>query len=92
MKIKALKYAVEITISENWISDGFTLTEENLQDAILRQLLAYARENEVRVKILAEPEEETIAAVQGDQLRYSTERRSFIKVRKPIRATATAWR
>jgi hypothetical protein len=92
VKIKSLKYTVSVEISENWISDGFTLTEENLRDAILRQLLTFAREDEVKVKILTQPGEETIAAVQGDNKFLLSNGQQFRKVRKPIQATATAWR
>lgn len=92
MKIKSLKYTVSIEISENWISDGFQLTEDNLRDAILSHFLPYARESEIKVKILDQPKEETIAAIKGDHLRYSTDKKRFIKVRKPIQATVAAWR
>lgn len=92
MKIKSLKYTVEITIAENWISDGFTLTEENLQNAILSQLLAYARENEVKVKILSQPEKETVAAVRGDNKFFVPGVHKVFRVRKPIQATTTSWR
>jgi hypothetical protein len=55
LEMKMYKWTVEVSVSENWIDDGFTLKEEKLQQAILENLLGYAYPHEVDVKIKKSP-------------------------------------
>lgn len=50
MKMK--QWTVQISVSENWIDDGFNLTDENLKDVLLNHCLAYATDSELKVKIV----------------------------------------
>jgi hypothetical protein len=53
--MKMIKWTVEISVSEDWVNDGFTLKEEKLKDAILENLLGYAYPHEVEVKVKKSP-------------------------------------
>lgn len=44
-------WSAKISVSQNWIDDGFELKEELLKDAILENLLGYAQPGEVGVKV-----------------------------------------
>jgi hypothetical protein len=63
--MKTFKWTVEIEVSEVWVGDGFQLDEDHLKDAILANLLGYATEDEVRVKIVKAPSLKAIAEAQG---------------------------
>lgn len=64
------KWKIELTVevSENWITDGFNLSEELREEQIknnIRNMLPFAYDNEVRVEItsntfLHRPEKESI--------------------------------
>lgn len=45
------KWTVEISVSDNWIEDGFILKEDLLKEKIW-ELLPYAFEREIIVKII----------------------------------------
>lgn len=55
----------EIQVHTNWVEDGFNLEEENLNDAILSELLGYANASELKVKVLRAPDSKEIARAQG---------------------------
>jgi len=62
-----LKWTVEIAIADNWIADGFRVTEENIHEAIIGELLQYAYEEEVVVRVLTAPTDEQISAVENTE-------------------------
>ena len=49
MKYKA--FTVKIRVSQNWIDDGFDMTEERCRQ-IADELLPYAEDSEVTVKVV----------------------------------------
>ena len=50
---KPMMWDVTVSVSGNWISDGFTLTAESLLEAIKSELLPYAYDREVKVTVKA---------------------------------------
>lgn len=58
---------VEIEIDEIWVADGYEVTAERIQEAILTYSLGYARDEEVKVKIVKAPSKKSIAAAQGSE-------------------------
>lgn len=45
------RWKVEIFVSQNWVDDGFELTEELVQEAITSLCLPYSVEGEVRARM-----------------------------------------
>lgn len=52
MSDRVKRWKVEIFVAENWVDDGFELTEDVLKDAIMSHCLGYATESEVQVRML----------------------------------------
>jgi len=66
-KKRRFKWTVEIEVDEIWVADGYEATAERVQEAILSYSLGYARDEEVKVKIIKAPSRKSIAAAQGGQ-------------------------
>lgn len=59
------KYIIEISIADTWIEDGFNIsTNQDVKD-LLRQLLPYAYDHEVRGKVIHKPDTKVIKHLQG---------------------------
>jgi hypothetical protein len=59
---------INLSVSENWIADGFDAKERIGQiEELLTNLLPYATENELKIKatIQAAPDKEDILRLQG---------------------------
>ena len=51
-KMKKWKLEIEIDVSQNWIDDGFDLSERQEEiEELLRSMLPYAYEHEMEIKI-----------------------------------------
>ena len=64
MAQRTFKWVLEVEVSEDWVADGFDITEENVQD-IANALNPYAIEGEYRVRILQAPAPELVRQAQG---------------------------
>lgn len=59
------KYIIEIQIANTWIADGFNIsTNQDVKD-LLRQLLPYAYDHEVKGKVIHKPDIKVIKRLQG---------------------------
>lgn len=63
-KPKVFKWTVEFTVSENWVADGFELTEGRAQSMIMN-VLRDAYEREVSARIVRAPHPAEIRKAQG---------------------------
>ena len=63
-KPKFFKWVVEFEVSDNWVADGFEMTDEVAQE-MLQSRLGYAYETELRAKVIRKPVASAIAKVQG---------------------------
>ena len=64
-KPRFFKWVVEFEVSENWVADGFEMTDEIALD-MLSSKLGYAIEgSELRAKVISSPDARLIAKVQG---------------------------
>lgn len=48
---KFKKFTVEIQVHQTWIDDGFDINKKNVKE-VMRSLLPFATENEVKAKLL----------------------------------------
>ena len=58
---------VTISVDDSWISDGFDLTSERLEEIISSNIIPYAYnyEKQVEVKIITKPDIKVIKALQA---------------------------
>jgi hypothetical protein len=59
------KWTVEIEVDEVWVKDGFDLTGEMVQQALLEYALGYAYDHEVKAQVLSSPTKARILRTQG---------------------------
>lgn len=64
MKKRTFKWVLEIEVSEDWVADGFDITEENVQN-IADGINPYAVEGEYTARILKAPAPELVRQAQG---------------------------
>lgn len=67
--MKMLTWTVAISVSENWVADGFQFDHNgaaSLQEAILAYMLPNAYPHEVKVAVLTAPMPQEIDALQGE--------------------------
>lgn len=57
-------WTVEFTVTENWVADGFNLTDERAH-SIICNALPYAFGHELQAKVLTAPDSKAIRRVQG---------------------------
>lgn len=72
--MKFYTWTVEIKVAAPWVADGFNLTDERAKDMVMEDL-SWAREDEVRVKVLTAPGYTDIRKEQGfpvDQAVHNT--------------------
>ncbi len=63
-KQKMLTWTVEFSVSDNWVADGFDLTDERALD-MLTSDLRFAYSDELKAKVTKTPSKEQIAKLQG---------------------------
>lgn len=61
---RKFKWVAEIEIDEFWVMDGLNLNNDRLQEILLSHF-GYARSDEIKVKIIAEPDPNVIMDCQG---------------------------
>lgn len=61
---KSFKWVVEFEVSENWVEDGFELTDERAME-MLRDDLQYAMQHELGAKVIKAPSQKRIRKTQG---------------------------
>ena len=59
------KWTVEFQIHEDWVADGFEMTDERALDMLAAQLGWADMDNELRAKVIKSPTVKTIRAIQG---------------------------
>lgn len=62
--MKRFKWVVEFEVSETWVSDGFTGTQEDFQE-MLENRLDYAYFTELKAKVIKKPTDKSLAKSQG---------------------------
>jgi hypothetical protein len=62
--MKSFKWVVEFEVTQNWVEDGFNITEDRAND-MLANALPYAYGSEYKVKIIKSPNAELISKIQG---------------------------
>lgn len=58
------KWTVEFEVSENWVADGFEVTDESALE-MLTSVLGWAYENELKARVVKRPSEKAINVAQG---------------------------
>ena len=54
--MKYLKWTVEISVAESWVTDGFDLSQKEYKLALLANyLLPYAGVGEIKVRVVKKP-------------------------------------
>jgi hypothetical protein len=64
-KMKTFKWVVEFEVTENWVEDGFNLTEDRANDMIANAL-PYAYGSEYKATVIKSPSAKLIAKIQGE--------------------------
>jgi len=73
--MKMYEWTVKIRVAENWIADGFDLTDDRGQ-SMLEKALPYAFESEIACEVIATPDADEIARAQGyKDAKHRAERR-----------------
>ena len=62
--MKTYKWTVEFSVSENWVEDGFNITDETAKE-MLANYLSYAYGYELDAKVKKAPNQEQIQKLQG---------------------------
>ena len=62
--MKTFKWTVEFSVSENWVEDGFNLTEETAKE-MLSNFLPFAYGHELQATVKKAPNQDQILKVQG---------------------------
>lgn len=65
-KTKIFKWTVEFEVSENWVADGFDLTDERAL-AMLQNDLGYAYNHELKARVTKYASAHAVAKAQGFQ-------------------------
>jgi hypothetical protein len=63
--MKTFKWTVEFEVTENWVEDGFNLTEDIANDMIANAL-SYAYGEEYKATVIKAPNPKIIAKSQGE--------------------------
>lgn len=63
--MKKIKYIIELSIANTWISDGFDIRSNKDVKDLLQQLLPYAYGHEVSGKVISKPPLKVIKQLQG---------------------------
>ena len=63
--MKKLKWVIEIEVSENWVEDGFNLTDDNVVNWIANAL-PYAYGFEIGGKVKKAPNPKLLAKLRGE--------------------------
>ena len=61
---KMFKWTIEIAVDQMWVEDGFNMQPDYVEK-IEENLISWASEGEVKVKVLTRPDEKEIRKVQG---------------------------
>lgn len=61
---KKIKWTVEFSIDESWVADGFTLDKEEAE-RMIQERLPYSYGHETSARIVAKPDDKTLAKIQG---------------------------
>jgi len=64
MKIKTFKWVVQFEVTENWVEDGFNLTEEEARNMI-GNALPFANGAEYKATVIKSPSQTLIRKTQG---------------------------
>ena len=64
LQMKTFKWVVQFEVTENWVEDGFTISEKRALN-MLANALPYAYGSELEVKIIKAPDEKLIRKTQG---------------------------
>ena len=59
-----LKWVVELEVDEQWVADGFDLTDDRALD-MLNGELPYASLSELNVRVIESPAKKDILKIQG---------------------------
>jgi hypothetical protein len=62
---KMFKWTVEFSISENWVADGFDLTDERALSMLSRDLGFAYEGTEIQAKVVKAPSQAKILKAQG---------------------------
>ena len=62
--MKTFKWTVELEVSENWVEDGFNLTDESAKE-MLASFLPYAYGYELNAVVIKAPSEKSIKKARG---------------------------
>ncbi len=71
-----LKWTVELYVDDNWVADGFDLTDERAK-GMLAKALPYSYNSEIDAKVIGRPAARRVARLQG----YPTTK-EVIEIRK----------
>jgi len=63
--MKTFKWVVEFEVTENWVENGFNITEDRANDMIANAL-PYAYGSEYKATVLKSPKATLIAKTQGE--------------------------
>ena len=62
--MKTFKWVVEFEVTENWVEDGFNMSEKRALN-MLSNALPYAYESELSAKVIKSPSQKLIRKTQG---------------------------
>ena len=62
--MKTLKWVVEFEVTENWIADGFNITDRKAM-GMLEEVLPFASGAEFKAKVIKSPDAKLIRKIQG---------------------------
>lgn len=65
MKLKRMSWVVRFEVSENWVADGFELTDERALDMLAHDLGYAIPGTELQAKVLRSPSQNRILKIQG---------------------------
>ena len=60
-----ITWTVELSVSDNWVADGFELTDERALDMLASDLTFAYKGTELQAKVIKAPSKEQIAKLQG---------------------------
>ena len=63
--MRTFKWVVEFEVTENWVEDGFNITEDRANDMIANAL-PYAYGSEYKATVLKSPKATLISKTQGE--------------------------
>ena len=62
--MKTFKWVVEFTVSENWVADGFNISNQKAM-RMIEEVLPFASGAEFSAKVIKAPDEKLIKLTQG---------------------------